>query len=319
MQTNRVSGLEAIERIVRSSLEFYAELFKAENIRKNIEGLSKKLPVIELPTLDSLKRPVESLLKGLNGTVAQFSEKQKKIDYHAIVNSFLPPGAELIRPQYPENSNEIQFADLDADGRNELVTSYKTREGIRTLILKKDDVQWYRMAEISNPEFKGMHYRNAANIAGDGRQYLLLGLNSDLQSKMLFAYSLADGNAKKIFGRKYNMLELLRSRSTKEPSKDTLALWNEEAPNIYDIETVCWNGVEIMQLDNKRYLADKVVPYYIRKLRQNPNDTVGWYNLANVMAKSGNTANAAEAVRLGLEHNPDAFLADKFNSLKNRL
>lgn len=319
MQTNRGSGLEAIDRIVRSSLEFYAGLFSAENIRRNIQCLSRKLPVMELPTLDSLKRPVESLLKGLTDTVAQFSEKPKKIDYHAVVNSFLPPGAELIRPRYPEKSNEIQFADLDGDRRNELVASYKTREGVRTLILKKDDMQWYRMAEISNPEFKSMHYRNTADIAGDGRQYLLLGLNSDSRSRTLLAYSLSDGTAKKIFGRKYDMLELLKSRGTKGSSKDTLALWNEEAPNIYDIETVCWNGVEIMDLDNKRYLADKVVPYYIRKLRHNPNDAAGWYNLANAMAKSGNTAHAAEAVRLGLKYNPDAFLTEQFNSLKSRL
>lgn len=319
MQTNRGSGLETIDRIVRSSLDFYAGLFSAENIRRNINSITKVLPVIELPALDTFKRPVESLLKGLNDTVTQFTEKPKKINYNAVVYSFLPPGAELIKPQYPENSNEIQFADLDSDGHNELVTSYKTREGIRTLILKKDDLQWFRMAEINNPEFKSMHYRNTANIAGDGRKYLLLGLNSDSQNRTLLAYSLADGNARKIFGRKYNKLELLKSRSTKAHSRDTLALWNEDAPNIYDIETVYWNGVEIMDQDNKRYVADKVVPYYISKLRKNPNDVTSWYNLANMMAKSGNTTNAAEAVKLGLEHNPDAFLTEKFNSLKNRL
>jgi len=320
MQMIRGSGLEAIGKVVRSSLKFYADTFKADNFRQSKCCSSNRGPSFELPSLDSLKRPVESILKSINSAISQFTEKPKKIDYNAIVYSFLPPGAELIKPQYPENSNEIQFADLDADGKNELVTSYRVNGGVKTLILKKDDVQWYRMAEISNPEYKGIHYINTANVAGDGKKYLLLGLTSESKTRTIFAYSLIDGNARKIFSRKYNMLELQKSRSSTGASpKDSLALWNEEAPDIYDIELVNWNGFEIEQSDNRRYLADKVVPYYIRKLRQNPNDTAGWYNLANAMAKTGNKANAAAAVKLGLEHNPDALLSERFNSLKSRL
>lgn len=320
MQMIKGSGLEVLDKIVRSSLKYYADTFKTDIFRKNMFCSAKRGPTFELPSLDSLKRPVESLLKGLNSAVSQFTEKPKKVDYYAVVNSFLPPGAKLLKPQFPENSNEIQFADLDGDRRNELVTSYRTHEGVKTLVLKKDEVQWYKMAEISSPEFEGIHYRNSANVAGDGKKYLLLGLTSELQNRTLFAYSLDDGNARKIFSRKYNMLELQKSPGTaRASSKDSLALWNEEAPDIYDIELVSWNGFELEQLDNTRYLANKVVPYYIRKLRQNPDDTVSWYNLANAMSMTGNTANASRAVNLGLERNPDALLRDKFNTLKNRL
>jgi hypothetical protein len=37
------------------------------------------------------------------------------------------------------------------------------------------------------------------------------------------------------------------------------------------------------------------------------------------MAQSGDSVNAATAVKLGLERNPDAGLREKFDSLKARL
>ena len=319
MQMPRGSGLEALDKIVRSSLKYYTDTFKTDRFKQSLCCSSKRTPSFERPSFDALKKPVESLIRSLNSAVSQFTAKPEKVDYYPVVNSFLPPGAKLIKPQYPENSNELQFADLDGDSRNELVATFKTHEGVKTLILRKDDVQWYKMAEISNPEFEGVHYRNSVNVAGDGKKYLLLGLTSKLQSRTLFAYALDDGNARKIFSKKYSMLELQKSRSTAASGKASLALWNEESPDIYDIELVSWNGFELEQLDKTRYLADKVVPYYIRKLRQNPDDVVSWYNLANTMSKTGDTANAAKAVSLGLERNPDVFLRDKFTTLKSRL
>ncbi len=320
MQLPRGSGLELLDKAVRRSVKYYADTFRSDNFRKNISNVSRSLPSIELPTLDTLKKPVEALMKGLNDTISQITAKPERIDYHAVVNSFLPPGAKLLKPQVPENADEIQFADLDGDSRSELVTSYRTNEGVKTMILKKDEVQWYKMAEISNPDYEGIHYRNNADIAGDGKQYLLLGLVSRMNARTLFAYSLADGNAKKIFSKKYGMLELNKARgSMRSSSKATLALWNEEATGVYDIELVGWNGLELETLDNTRYLAGKVVPYYIHKLRQNPDDTAGWYNLANAMSKTGNTVHAATAVRAGLEHNPDELLKERFLDLKSRL
>lgn len=317
MQMPRGSGLEVLDKLVRSSLKYYADTIKTDSFKQSLASFTKRGPSIDMPSLDSLKRPVEALVKGLNNAVAQFTAKPEKTDYTAVVNSFLPPGAKLVKPQYPENSNEIQFADLDGDSRDELVASYKTNEGLKTLILRKDEVQWYKMAEISNPEHEAIHYRNSANVAGDGKKYLLLGLASKLQNNTIYAYALDEGNARKIFSRKYSKIDLQKPRSNS--AKATLALWNEEAPDIYDIELVNWNGLELEQLDNTRYLAGKVVPYYIRKLRQNADDAASWYNLANAMSKSGNTANAATAVNLGLERNPDALLRDRFNTLKSRL
>lgn len=318
MQFPKGSGLEALDKIVRNSLKFYADTFNSDEFRQLMLRPVKIAPAFELPSIESLRKPVESFIQDLRNTVSQITEKPVKIDYNAVVNSFIQPGATLLRPQVPESPGQFHFSDLDSDGRNELIASFRTKEGIKTLILKKDDIQWYKMAEINNPGYVGVHYRNTAKIAGDGKNYLLLGLISELQNRSLFAYSIGEGNARMMFNRNYNKLELIRTRGA-SPAKDKVALWIEEAPGIYDIELVSWNGLEVDNSGSSYYLSGKVVPYYIRKLRQSPGDTVSWYNLANAMSKTGNTADAATAVRIGLERNPDALLKDKFNALKSRL
>ena len=228
MQLPRGSGLEALDRITRRSLQYYADLLKSDRFQQG--KLFPPIPAInvqsiKLPSAEDIKRPVESLIKGLNDVVSQVTARPEKVDYNAVVYSFLPPGAKLLKPQYPKNSNEIQFSDLDGDGRSELVTSYRTNEGIRTLILKKDEVQWRKFAEISNPEFDTIHYRNSADVAGDGKKYLLLGFVSRLQNRALFAYSLSEAGARKIFSRNYNKLELQKLRNPSGITKMTSHFW----------------------------------------------------------------------------------------------
>jgi hypothetical protein len=317
MQFPKGSGLEALDKVVRRSLKYYSGLINnIEQQQKAARPINQSAPSV-LPSLDMLTRPVENLLKNLNSAVSQITSKPAPVDYSAMVGSFLPPGAKLLRPQYPENSNEIQFEDFDGDGKNELVASYRTNEGVKTLILRKDAVQWSKMAEISNPEFDSIHYRNSADVAGDGKQYLLLGLRSKSRGSSLFAYSLTDGSAKRIFSRNYDKLDLLKPRTA--GAKASIALWNEEAPDIYDIELVGWNGLELEKLDHTRYLSRRVVPYYVKKLRQNPDDAVSWYNLANSFIKTGNTENASTAINLGLERSTDTQMRERFTLLKSRI
>jgi hypothetical protein len=317
MQLPKGSGIEALDRMVRRSVRFWSDQFSKDQFRRSMTSALKKLPTIELPSLADLRKPVDNFVKSLNNVVAQLTYKPEKIDYRNIVNSFLPPGAKLIKPQYPEQAGEIQFVDLDGDGRSELVASYITGDGIRTLVLKKDEVQWYKMAEVSSPGYSGIHYRTSADISGEGKKDLLLGLVRDQQGKMLFAYSLSDGSSKKIFSRKYDKLEVLRN--SPRVSGDAVALWHEETPGIHNIELIRWNGIDIEQLDKTRYLASRVLPYYIRKLRQDPSDTAGWYNLAGTFMDAGDRVNAAKAIRYALEFDPDPAMRDRLMELRQKL
>lgn len=317
MQLPKGSGLEVLDRMVRRSIRYYSDLFSTDRFRQSMVSALKNLPTIELPSLANLRRPVDSLVKTLNDAVAQMTSRPAKIDYHDIVSSFLPPGASLIKPQYPENAGDIRLIDLDGDGRSELVTSYISSDGIRTLVLKKDEVQWYKMAEINSPGFSSIHYCGYADISGEGRKDILLGLISDQQSRKLFAYSLSDGGSRKIFSKGYDKLEVLRSSS--RTSRDAVALWHEQSPGIYDIELIRWNGIDLEQLDRTRYLTAKVLPLYIRKLRQDPSDIVSWYNLADTFIAAGDRVNAARAVKYALELSPDPMMRDRLMELRQKL
>jgi len=328
MQLPKGSGLEVLDRLTRKSLRYYSDLIKSNRLPAfrlpdiklpEIKLPDIKLPDVRLPSAEELRKPVESLIKGLNTAVSQLREKPEKVDYHAVVNSFLPPGARLLKPQYPENAGDIQFADLDSDGRSELVTSYATADGIVTMVLKKDEVQWYKMAEISNPDFAAVHYRNSADVAGDGKKHLLLGLVTKQQKRVLFAYALTGDGARKIFSREYHKLEVQKSRTASGSVADAIAFWDEETAGVYKIDLVHWNGIDLESLNPARYLANKVVPYYIRNLRENPDDTLSWYNLARSLSGAGDTVRAARAAELGLRHNPDSQLRMKFDELKSGL
>lgn len=326
MQFPKGSGLEILDKTVRRSLHYYNgvikrynALLKTSNPGQSIIRALEKGPQIKLPSLDVLKVPVESLVKGLSDITAQITAKPEKIDYNAVVNSFLPPGARLLRPEYPENSGEIQFADLDGDNRNELVASYITSDGVRTIILKKDNIQWYKMAEIASPEFESIHYRNTADLGGDGKKHLVMGLVSRQKNRTLFAYSVAEGSSRKIFSRTYDKLELQKTRAPSSRIKDAVAFWDEKSQGIYDIELLHWNGIDLENLNISRYMSGKVVPYYINKLRSSPRETVNWYNLAKSFSIAGDTDRAARAVDIGLRYNPDDSLKDRFNELKSRL
>jgi len=319
MQFPKGSGLEFLDKTVRRSLNYYADILKTDKISQSIFNTAKNGPPVTLPNLSDLRKPVETFIKSLNTAVSQFTGKPERIDYHAVVNSFLPPGAKLLKTQFPENAGEIQSADVDGDKRNELITSYRTAEGVKTLILKKDEVQWYKMAEISTPDYDEVHYRSLADMTGDGKKHLLLGLGSRQRVRTLFAYSMTDGGVKKIFSKNYSKLELQKSRDTSGAAKHVIAVWNESAPGIFDIDVVRWNGIDLEKMNANRYLSAKVVPYYIGRLRQNPNNATDWYNLADTLSKSGERASALRAVNLGLGHNPDALLKERFNALRGKL
>lgn len=328
MQLPKGSGLETLNRVTQKSLQYYSGLLKSDRLPSiklpiikppTIKPPSIRLPTVKLPSIDEIRKPVESLFKELNSAVLQLTAPPVKIDYHATVNSFLPPGAMLLRPQYPGSENEIQFADLDSDGRKELIASYRTCDGINTLVLKKDEVQWFKMAEISNPGFESIHYRSSADVAGYGKKYLLVGLVSPLNNRTLFAYELADGSANKIFSRDYGKLEVQKSRTASGTVVDAIAFWDEETAGIYNISLLRWNGIELEEINPSRYLANRVVPYHIKALRQKPDDVVNWYNLANSLYGAGDASRAARAIDFGLRYDPDPMLRSRFDSLKSML
>lgn len=264
--------------------------------------------------------PIQNFFKGLTSSLSKMQKSNPRVDYYQVVNEFLPEGVSLIKPKYPANSREIQFADLDGDSRNELIASYKTDEGIKTLILKNRSGSWEKIGEIDNAEFSTLTYRSTGDITGSGKTNLILALNSPGKSSKLSGYNLEDNMANELFTLNCDRFEVLSSQKTRSGlSKTQIALWNRNSDDTYDVKIMDWNGVEFEPVSQPSYYFSRVVPYYTGKINQNPYSPVYWYNLADTLIKSGAKRDALIAIEAGTRMDKESQYKDRFIELKSKL
>ena len=320
------SGLEQIIKMLEAR---YPDFSLAKLAEATFRQYKTKKPSdirpINIPnpvqSLQKLQTTVQSMVSGLTSSLSQITGLGPKEDYMAIARKFLPLEGRLVKPQFPVDSGEILLADIDGDSQNEMIASYRLGDSaLRTMVLKKRKDDWTKIAEIINPDFEEIHYRNMANITGNGKQQLVLGLASKGKTKTLHGYSLEAEGAKKLFSRNYHKLEALGlpGQNTSLP-RTQFALWNENNDETYDIEVMDWDGIQLASADSSRYYSKKVLPYYIRQLKQNPVNTSNWYQLADALAKAGANKEAIEVINSGMKRDRSFEYADKFQTLKNRL
>ncbi len=303
-----------------------------ERIKENLEkisasDLSKRIHLPEINSIGlpgNLPDPVKSIQnfvrnfsENIGTTLSQIIGKEPDEDYNTIVKGFIPADSELIIPDYPAGSKAILSADLDNDGRKELVFSCRQPyDSISTVILAKNDSQWVKTAEISSPGYKSLHYRKADDLAGNGTVQLLLGMAAVDGSKDLQGYSCSKEGVTKLFGRNYHKLELL-GRSKTDSKK--IALWQKDDEETWNIEMHRWNGRELEIADKQNYYDKMVLPQYIMELKHTPNKPLGWYVLADSLAKAGYRKDALDVLNYGLKHNRGTEYQEKFMRMMDRL
>ncbi|NJD04036.1 MAG: hypothetical protein FIA99_15890, partial [Ruminiclostridium sp.] len=141
------SGLEQITKMLEARYPDFS-LAKLAESAFNQYKTTKRADIrpLNLPnpaqSLQKLQTTVQSLVGGLTqnltSTISQIAGMAPKEDYTAIVRSFMPLEARLVKPQFPMGSGEILSADIDGDSQNELIASFKLDDSaIRTMVLKK--------------------------------------------------------------------------------------------------------------------------------------------------------------------------------------
>lgn len=324
------SGLEQLTKMLESrypgfSLAKLAEApfkqYKTKN-SADIRPLNIPNPVQSLQRLQtSMQSMVSGLAQNLTSTISQITRKTPQEDYAAVARNFLPLEAKLLKPRYPEDSGEILLADIDGDAQDELIASYKLNDmALRTMVLKKQKDEWTKVADIINPDYEEIHYRNIANITGNGKLQLVLGLAAKGKPRTLHGYSIDTGGAKKLFSRNYHKLEVLGLPGQKSSlSRTQFAIWNESDDETYDIEMMGWDGIQLAGMDTDRYYNKKVLPYYVRQLKQQPGNTTNWYQLADALAKAGAKKDAMTIIDSGMERDRSSEYKEKFQTLKSRI
>lgn len=265
--------------------------------------------------------PFQMIFKGFSSTISRITNSNKKENYSSVMKEFIPEGSELLKPKYPANAARIQLSDVDGDTNKELVASYKSTNGIRTIILKKQDERWIKLSEISNPEYDSLNFRAFADIAGEGRKQLLLGVVSGKKAGQLYGYSLSGNRASEMFSRKYNNFEVIMpSNRNNNLTNPHLAIWEKEEAGAYNIDLYKWNGLELERVEKyPNYYRNSVTPFFAEKLRQSPYSPANWYNFANALAKSNFITDANSAINMGVSYDKTSAFKDRFNSLKDSL
>jgi len=326
------SGLEQLSRILSPVIEKYAKAAKKRGkfmlmppkLVLPVKKYTNKKPATKKRTTGLTAfstNPLQSLLKGVTSVISQVTGKPEAEDYKTVVKSFIPGDARLLKPQYPKRSQAIQPADLDRDARDELIATYEYNNAVRTLILKKQAEHWSKVTEIDHPEHNGINFRNIADIAGDGKMQLLIGLTAKGRKNTIYGYSIGENTAKKLFGRDYHWVETANLPKTGgKSSKPHLAVWNRDENGMYDIEVLHWNGLQLEPAANTiPYYTNRVVPYYLRKVKQNRNSINAWYSLANSLKKAEAYRDALIIANAGTRLDNEPVLQDRFFVLKNEI
>lgn len=322
------SGLEQLGRLLKSAYKSYSLAAKKQGdnkykplVKKYVkkESTNDNKPMLKDP-LEVLKGSVQSISKSLNNALGQIVKKPETIDYQTVVKGFMPEGVLLLKPKYPANSREVMQADLDGDGYDELVATFRTGEGLRTLILKGQGKNWQKTAEIYHQAHDDINYMNAVRMTGENKLHLLIGMSGGAPENILYGYTLSDDMATRLFSREYSWVEpVMKSKNTSRLGGNQFSIWNRGQDGHYDIEVLNWDGSQLVKAKDEYYYRTRIAPYYLRKARQNPYDLKCHYRLAEALLKAGAPRDARIIADAGCRQDQDPVIKEKFISLKNEI
>lgn len=170
-----------------------------------------------------------------------------------VVQEFLPQGAKLEDPKNPTGAKAIQQQDMNGDGKDELLATYRVGQNpgqLGAVLLQEKQNKWQKVWELNYALACALDHASFADITGDGRPELLLGWTMDARSLGgvaknngvdIFAWQDHDTSSKgaaldkfehwqgiltRISGIGYEKMEVLDPPNQKDTGKQAaLALW----------------------------------------------------------------------------------------------
>lgn len=130
----------------------------------------------------------------------------KQEEVKKLLEDILDSEADLINPKNGENTNAIQFVDLDKDNKEEVLVFYileNDTNPLRGLILKKENEDWKIDEGIKGIgyEFESIDYKD---ITGDGRLEVIIGYDiGERINKGLSIYKYENGKSTEMFNDSY--------------------------------------------------------------------------------------------------------------------
>ncbi len=271
--------------------------------------------------MSALPNSLHSLFKNLSASVSRIMQKPAKEDYSSLAKRFIHKNAQILTPAYPFGVGKFHLADIDGDSKNELIIPYRLDDAVKVLVLKKPEHEWFRSDEISFPGHESINFMNFAHITGGASKQMLVGFKIGKDLGSLHAYSFEEGKARELFSSSYSRIEVTDPRkSSALPAKAQLAIWNKLSEGGYDIELMHWDGIGLSPAKSQAsYYHERVVPYYMRKIRARPAEALNWYCFADALSKSGMHREAMEAIQFAVSRYTSPLVKQSLLELKDRI
>jgi hypothetical protein len=210
-----------------------------------------------------------------------------------IIRSFLPPYAEIIQLDTPENEPAVGTADLDGDGILEIIGAFYWH-GENYIIVLKYYYRTWQVVNIVKGKGYNITYFGAAPITSKYKNNLVVGWKVATIWSDLSLYDWKDNGLQDlIVGNKYySMIEL---KDMENDGLHELALWIQDKGDAYRVEIIRWARDKFTLAKDVYPHYFKKVELYFRKILKEKDSTTNWYYLADAQLKIGNTEEALKA------------------------
>jgi bla regulator protein BlaR1 len=127
-----------------------------------------------------------------------------------IVVGFLPDNAKLIQPVKPESARAIQYRDLDGDGTEEIIATYKVIKElpeVNVMILKKKNGKWNMIQQLKSNGY-AVDQVAFKDIDGDGIDEVLFGSKLGGTFNNINVYKAVNDKYSKVYNNIYTELQI---------------------------------------------------------------------------------------------------------------
>lgn len=264
-----------------------------------------------------------SLIQPPKMVTAAITDQAVTTNYKKIVSEFLPQGSELVIPAQPFGASAIQLYDVDFDGQNEILVTYKVN-GIpgeaRAFLLKEQSGKWKKIWEQKGLGYE-ISFAGIADISADDKPEVLIGWTVGASAgNALDIYRWNDGTLMKIAGTSYHKLELFMKKEDNQDRKTRLAIWQKDTGDAYAVDVLKVQRDELIS-DSSTYplYFPSVIDFYKDKLKEMPDAAFYWYYLADAQFKSLQYEEAITSIEKGLELNNGYPANSVFELLKQQI
>lgn len=232
-----------------------------------------------------------------------------------VVLKLLPKEGKLITPKNPQGTNSVQRVDIDEDGKEEILATYRVN-GVKLEVIaalfKENDGVWEEQWRLSSPgyEFDRIEFVNLTELK---QMELIVGVDSTggpISARGAKIFTMEDGRPKEIYSTLYEDMEVIYSdKAGDRDNRDSLALWFKPGPfsstvESYRLEKIDKEYLLLPDSQGNQYFIKNILPQYEVKMDMLDRIRDSWkyfYCYADIMLKSGEPGLALGAIENGLD------------------